>query len=444
MNVKIYDEKTGWMIFPIFPGKEPEKDENIIELFNNHIDLYLEKKDKELMISCHVSIQGHEESNGYYIKSLGKYEDNSFTEFKKESNKALRTLGLQTNPSDVNNLMLYNIEKLDLDIYLHEDTEIVEQVLKSGEYLEYQGGNIDEITIFCKDIIKNIDNSKIAISSDKSKLGDINILSTKKHEEPLYPNERTRAILNKYKKEFIDKKKKEEENIAKSKINDGIILIKEGLTILRSSGYDPTKISEEVNRITEEISASNKIRFIEKYKDKTKDKDIVNVVKYDNKTKDVVLDKDIVNVANDDNKTKDVSLDKDKIDDKDLVDLVKKDKAIVDSKDKDNKIMKNVFKDDNKANVKDINKSTKDDNKTNVKDINKDVKDNDKDNLESENNKGKKRNTFFKKNSIIIIIIIIMIIIIALILYSTYGHSISLDNIFRNREIASSPLPLPP
>lgn len=270
MNVKIYEERTGQMIFPVIPGKEHEKDENTIDLFNNHIDLYIEKKAKTLRITCHILIQqSPEESKGYYITTLSKYEDDIFTEFKKESNKALRILNIQRNPDDANNIMFNNIEKFDLDLYLHEDTEIVALVLQSGEYLEYQAGNIDEISIFCKDVIRKIENSKIAISSDVSKLGDINILRTKKHEEPLRPNERTRAILDKYRKELVEKKRKEEESIAKGKINDGTILIKEGLTILRSTGYEPKDISEEIDKVFEEVSASNKIKLnIIKGKDK--------------------------------------------------------------------------------------------------------------------------------------------------------------------------------
>ncbi len=270
MNVKIYEERTGQMIFPVIPGKEPEKDENTIDLFNNHVDLYIEKKAKTLRITCHISIQqSPEEIKGYYITTLSKYEDDIFTEFKKESNKALRILDIQRNPDDANNIMFNNIEKFDLDLYLHEDTDIVALVLQSGEYLEYQAGNIDEISIFCKDIIRKIENSKIAISSDVSKLGDINILRTKKNEEPLRPNERTRGILDKYRKELVEKKRKEEESIGRGKINEGTILIKEGLTILRSTGYEPNDISKEIDKVFEEVSASNKIKLnIIKGKDK--------------------------------------------------------------------------------------------------------------------------------------------------------------------------------
>ena len=50
MNVKIYEERTGQMIFPVIPDKEPEKDENIIDQFNNHINIYIEKKAKTLRI----------------------------------------------------------------------------------------------------------------------------------------------------------------------------------------------------------------------------------------------------------------------------------------------------------------------------------------------------------------------------------------------------------
>ena len=262
MNVKIYEERTGQMIFPVIPGKEPEKDENTIDLFNNHIDLYVEKKAKTIRITCHILIQqSPEESKGYYITTLSKYEDDIFTEFKKESNKALRILNIQRNPDDINNTMFNNIEKLDLDLYLHEDTDIVALVLQSGEYLEYQAGNIDEISIFCKDIIRKIENSKIAISSDVSKLGDINILRTKKNEEPLRPNERTRIILDKYRKELVEKKRKEEESIGRTKINEGTVLIKEGLTILRSTGYEPNDIAQEIDKVFEEVSASNKIKL---------------------------------------------------------------------------------------------------------------------------------------------------------------------------------------
>ena len=154
------------------------------------------------------------ESSGYYIRSLSKYEDDSFTEFKKESNKVLRAIGLQHNVDDVNNVVLDNIEKLDLDIYFHEDTEIIGDILASGEFLEYKAGNIDEITILCKDILKRLNNSKIAISSKESTLGDVNILRIQRHEESLRPNERTKQLLDKHRKDLIEKKRKEEESRA--------------------------------------------------------------------------------------------------------------------------------------------------------------------------------------------------------------------------------------
>lgn len=277
MNVKIYEEQTGLMIFPVIQGKEPDKDESVINLFNNGIDLYVEKKAKELRISCHVFAQkSPEENKGYYIKSLSKYEDDSFAEFKKESNKVLRTMGLQHTVDDVNNVTFDNIEKLDLDIYFHEDTEIIENILASGEYLEYKAGNIDEITIFCKDILKKINSSKIAISSKENTLGDINILKTQRQEESLRPNERTRQLLDKHKKDLIEKKRKEDENRAKEKINNGVDLIKDGLTILRSTGYEPKEISTEIDKVYDEISTSNKIKLKEilkpKEKEKSKDK----------------------------------------------------------------------------------------------------------------------------------------------------------------------------
>lgn len=273
MNVKIYDEQTGLMIFPLVQGKDPDKDENIINLFKNSVDLYVEKKGKELRISCHVIVQkSPEENKGYYIKSLSKYEDDSFAEFKKESNKSLRTIGLQYNADDINNVVIDNIEKLDLDIYFHEDTEIIENILASGEYLEYKAGNIDEITIFCKDILKKINSSKIAISSKENTLGDVNIFRTQRHEETLYPNERTKQLLEKHKKDLIEKKRKEAENKGREKINDGTNLIKEGLTILRSTGYEPKEISTEVDKIYDEISTSNKIKLKEILRPKEKEK----------------------------------------------------------------------------------------------------------------------------------------------------------------------------
>lgn len=274
MNVKIYEEQTGLIIFPIVPGKEPDKDESIINFFNNGVDLYVEKKAKELRISCHVVVKSDQDKNkGYYIKSISKFEDDSFTEFKKESNKTLRALGFQHDIDDMNNMMLDNIEKLDIDIYCHEDTEIIAHVLESGEYLEYKAGNIDEITIFCKDILRKIVNSKIAISSRENTLGDINIFRTRKHEEPLLSNARTRQVLDKLRTDLIEKKRQEDENLARYKINDGTNLIKEGLTILRSTGYEPKDISKEIDSIYSEISTSNKIRLKEKLKPRDIDTD---------------------------------------------------------------------------------------------------------------------------------------------------------------------------
>lgn len=234
MDLEIFGDQEGDKLFPSigYPSIGHYKDDNIKKFFGNGIDLYIDKKGDRLTIICHIlAHKGKERYQGYYVKYVDDYNNGIFTNFKKSTNKVLYDLGLEPNSGDINNAIFDNIGKFDLEEKHREDINAIIYALNSSNYPDYKAGNIDEIAAFCNDILKNIDNTRIVISSKENKFGEINIMINKRSKESLIPSEKTRQILYRYRKNKANEEKKIKGKSGEEKIKDGIVSIKEGLTI---------------------------------------------------------------------------------------------------------------------------------------------------------------------------------------------------------------------
>ena len=254
MDIKIYEDQTGLMVFP---ENRSLKDDNIVKLFHNKVDLFIKKTGNTLGICCYMlAHKGLARDLGYYIIYTNFYSDTIFANFKKDTDKILRDLKLQISPNSPENTIFNNMEKFDpiprakLEYGYEHNTDAIKNAVSDGKHLEYITGNINEISIFCRDILKKINNVDIYVTSGESKLGSINI-SRKDHERLFYPSEITKNILNDYEKKLKSNKDKDNERLGKEKIAEGFSgPIKDGINIFKNIGHDPTGyVIDEMNKV---------------------------------------------------------------------------------------------------------------------------------------------------------------------------------------------------
>lgn len=248
MDIEIFEDQTG---LKIFPERRSEKDREIVRFFDNKIELFVKRTGNKLEIVCYIlAHKGFSRDLGYYIIYKDDYADNSFTNFKNEARKILQKLEFLLSPDSTETIIFNNIEKFDSYERYREDISAIINSLNAYASLEYRSGNIIQIAIFCRELLRDINNIKIAISSETSKLGNVNILINKKYDEPLTPTDNTIAILNDNRRKIVDNKRREEAGQGKNKLVEGFVLIRDGVNIIKNAGYDPTEtVISETNKI---------------------------------------------------------------------------------------------------------------------------------------------------------------------------------------------------
>ena len=269
MDIEIYEDQTGLMLFP---EKRSDKNREIVRLFDNKVELFIKRAGAKLEIDCYIlAHKGFSRDIGYYIIYKDEYTDYSFTNFKNEAKKILQKLEIQFHPDSTETILFNNIEKFDSYERYHDDIDAIINAVNSYASLEYKSGNIRQTAIFCRELLRDINNIKIAISSEASKVGNVNILINKKNDESLIPTEDTRTILSENRRKIINNKKKEEAIRGKDKVIEGFVSIKDGVNILKSAGYDPTEIIiDEANKVIGK-SLIDKEKY-ERDKEKERDK----------------------------------------------------------------------------------------------------------------------------------------------------------------------------
>jgi len=296
MDIKIFEDQTGLMMFPEKGlGKTSSRNGDIVKLFDNKIDLRITNGEDLLEITCYLLVhRGQERAIGCYITGKDKYTDRTFENFKKDANDALKSVGFEHHYDNEENVVFDNIEKFDIDGQYHKDIDLIVEARNSGEHVGYKGGNIGEIAVLCRQILKRIGNIDIVISTVESNLGHVNVIRSNVYDEQLSPTVQGKQVLDRQIKKAeqrrieenrkleeqrraeeqrrleeqkheeeqrkLDRKKEEEKNkqrdieIVDGNIDKGITLIEEGLDIKRKAGYDGLEINSYVEVMNDVIN----------------------------------------------------------------------------------------------------------------------------------------------------------------------------------------------
>lgn len=273
MDIKIFEDQTGFMMFPEKGlDKTSSKNMDIVKLFDNKIDLRIIYREDFLEVTCYLLVhRGPERAIGCYIVGKGKYFDSSFGTFKNDANEVLKKIGFEHHYDNAENLVFDNIEKFDIGGESHRDIDLIAEAKNSGERVNYKGGDIGEIASLCRQILKKISNIDIVISTVEGNIGHINIVRSKVHDERLSPTsqgrlaldrqirkaesrrleeqrrseEQRRLVEDEYRKKEEEKNRQKGREIVDDKIEKGTALIKEGLDIKRKAGYDNLDIDAD-------------------------------------------------------------------------------------------------------------------------------------------------------------------------------------------------------
>lgn len=296
MDIKIFEDQTGLMMFPEKRlDTTSQKNTDVIKLFDNKIDLTITNRENEIEIACYLLIhRGQERAIGCYIIGKDKYTDRTFENFKRDADSTLKNIGFEHHHNEKENTVFDHIDEFDRDGQPHRDIDLIVEARSSEERVGYKGGNVGDVAVLCRQILKKINNIKIVISTVESNLGYVNIIRSNVYEGQLSPTSQGRQTLDrqirkaeqrrieenrkrdeeKRKLEEEESRKRETENarleekrkyedmesmrkgaeLADSNIEKGVKLIEEGLEIKRKAGYDNSYIDYNTGIINDVIN----------------------------------------------------------------------------------------------------------------------------------------------------------------------------------------------
>lgn len=285
MKIEIYEDQTGLMMFP---EKRTDRNTTIVKFFDNKIDLCITKKGNEIEIICYLLIyRGSGRAIGCYIIGRDEYSKNLFSDFKKDADTSLQSIGFNWHTNNEENVMFNEIKKIDENNELYMNMKLIVLSHELGNKINFNGGSIDKIANLCDQLLKNIDNIRISISTVNSNIGNINIIRNKILNDQLNLTDQGKEVIERQrervKKQKLDEKKKEEENRKKieelqkqlkeeknkkkkieetiyesntldKQIEKGIKLIDDGLEIKRKLGYTNSHIDSDTRLINDIIN----------------------------------------------------------------------------------------------------------------------------------------------------------------------------------------------
>lgn len=253
MELEIYD---GQYAAEICPNIKSEEDINIKRFYNEKLGIYI-KRTGNITIYCKIHAYGiPDKLKGYYIKysnrvdpfyvvHSGKYVQDSFANFKKETEKILYDLGFKiVFTEETDNIIFKNVEKFD-SIYTApnnplspKDFNDITYLIKDRERLEFKAGKIDDIAAFCREILKSdINDITIAVFTGEmlTNEGNVNIFLDKNPEMSFVPTDKTKKILEDSKKKSEKNRKDETKRRANEEITQGISIIIQGINKINNA-----------------------------------------------------------------------------------------------------------------------------------------------------------------------------------------------------------------
>lgn len=213
MRIKIFEAQYGHQKYPL----ESKKTESTI---NNYligdIRLFLHRKNGTISIICYINaLESYSRSEMYYVFYEDSISQNTFTKFHKNVIDVLSEMELQLSNSEKNNMFKHII---DFDQKSHKSFDIEYSALAKSiehkEKLEYNYGDYDAIAKLCGNILYNSTDVKIVIQSKKNSdilNADVSIC-TDFSERQIKPTNVTHKIIEKYKSNIQNEKRKRREH----------------------------------------------------------------------------------------------------------------------------------------------------------------------------------------------------------------------------------------
>ena len=219
MEIFVYEGQNGKQLYP---KKSNHIEDYIYKQFFNNIILDLNRKGNKLEITCFVVARDGARIEGYYIKFIDNYSHNYFENFKNQTDCVFSELKFEPMREDKRNAIFNNIKKIDqYQLNNNWDIDIHYAFDNRNDTLEYIGGNVNEIAIFCNNTLRQLSNLNIVISFNKCNFGNFNI-SVENHEGNLQRTQNTNEKLKKHAQKIKKLQNQTIINNAKQKIKSGI------------------------------------------------------------------------------------------------------------------------------------------------------------------------------------------------------------------------------
>lgn len=248
MEIFIYEDQNGKQLYP--EGSN-HNEEYIKKQFFNNITLDLNRKGDLLEITCFVVARGIQRIEGYYIKYIDKYSEKIYEKFKNQADIALLELNYKPRLDDIRNTIFNNITKFDkyqADTNFQANTNFQADINyyaeNKNDVLEYLGGDIYNLSLFCINILRQFKNVEVVISFNKCKYGNFNIFIENNNYEGII--QKTRETEQKLSKYNLKSMKLEKE----TKIKNGKNLIKSGIDELFNSGLNKNEVKDILTNLT--------------------------------------------------------------------------------------------------------------------------------------------------------------------------------------------------
>jgi hypothetical protein len=266
--VFIYEDQDGSLKYPELKHLDKtigRESSNIVGLFEEKITLLLTKKNEKLKAYCHFYASRRENrEEGFYIVYEETYSDHFFQDLQRFGEIALGAIELSL--ADIkDNSVFKNISIFDIydensnKIQSHNgfsfsglDLEALRQALANKEKLTYIGGVSPALSNFIKNMLNNVPDFPILISSEQRKLFGINI-QIKLNVTELLCTEDTQKILNEYREKL---RREKEEKERKARIESAKQTIKEPISQLKSCNWSEFEVDDHLFKNCSSLSPS--------------------------------------------------------------------------------------------------------------------------------------------------------------------------------------------
>lgn len=209
LKLDVFEAQYGHQVYP---SNSREIKSELVHYLINDIRLVISKSNtKKIEIICYIEAsKNNKRAELYYIfyNDARLTDTNIFDKFHKHVSETFSDIGLKFKDSKKSNIFSHikNFDNHFNPSCDRNEYDAIIKLIKDGNKLEYNGGNIDTIADFCGNIIYNFDTNtnpdlKIVVQSEKNnEISNTNInIFTDFSENELKPTDATISLINNFK-----------------------------------------------------------------------------------------------------------------------------------------------------------------------------------------------------------------------------------------------------